>query len=127
MRIVKSFYGIEGETRFNDTPIQSKFSTNYVQTVSESSLLRGCNSNRIDRKKGVVTPNNIVFDYDPKTFHIPFQTSEDLIPYMECFYGDAYTHFEEIRNGVFRVWIQSVLTLIFDGPDELGLIWKLSI
>lgn len=128
MRISKHFYNLEGENRYNGISIgDNNFHREQFMFVTEKEFFKAYNSNLIQREKIKLTSEGFTRVDGPRCFHMPFQFPEDMIQYTECFYYHAMTGVHITSDNDYRLHLQGVITLTFDGPDELGLIWRLSI
>lgn len=113
----------DGISRPNSRIQSSTFS--YI--ISEEQMYNAYNCNYIKTTKGETTSTGLIFGSGDYFYFMSFHIPEEFVSYTKCYNSIVTTDFEDVECGFYRASFKSKTTLIFDGPDELALQWRLSI
>lgn len=127
MRLVKIVYNPSYLRILDDKSNISKSSFWYDYDVDENELHGSKNSLDIDFEY-VSSPEGFINeDRSDITILIPFNIPEECIPYTKAYTLSAITNIERKDEYQFTITRGKVLRIVYDGPDEFALIWRLSI
>lgn len=90
-------------------------------------------SSNLGFDKLTIEENKISFNGVGSHFEFSLHTHPELIPYIKCSLVDAVIGFHTsnktgfLVDTIYHIKNRYFLRFVFNGPDELGLIWKLSL
>lgn len=83
--------------------------------------------NKLYSEQLEVKENSLTYNSKHISFDIEYYIPKELIPYTKCYILFSITSIEDVGEEIYKIERNKILRLTFDGPDELGLIWRLSI
>ena len=84
-------------------------------------------SNKVYYLAGIVENDYIEFVLGDYKLILDMDTPENLIHYVKCFYIAPIIKIEKSTEERYEITTQGMIRLIFNGPAELALVWRLSI